>query len=216
MSMTQTAFSKPSSNFKADNVIVTLYYESLCGGCHDWINQELVPTYEKLSKYMTVGFVPYGNAHQEPNGDSWEFDCQHGPNECKGNMQQSCIVNYVQDQDAQIDIIHCIENSGDITADHNVKKCLKDSSVATEMIDTIMACSTNEEGIQLHHKMGVKTDNLEPRHEYVPWVTFNNMHSQNDDTYHCQNLLHYCLCHNYLQDVPECANAKRNVSFKNW
>ena len=42
---------------------VTLYYEALCGGCHDWILNEMFPTYQKIGKYMEVDFVPYGNAH---------------------------------------------------------------------------------------------------------------------------------------------------------
>ena len=50
-------------NLKSDKVSVTLYYEALCGGCHEWITQELVSTYEKLGKYMDFEFVPYGNAH---------------------------------------------------------------------------------------------------------------------------------------------------------
>lgn len=48
---------------KSDKVSVVLYYEALCGGCHDWITTELVSTYEKLGKYMDFEFVPYGNAH---------------------------------------------------------------------------------------------------------------------------------------------------------
>ena len=48
---------------KADHVKVTLYYEALCGGCHDWILNEMFPTYQKIGKYMEVDFVPYGNAH---------------------------------------------------------------------------------------------------------------------------------------------------------
>ena len=38
------------------------------------------------------------------------------------------------------------------------------NSVTEETIDSIMACSNNEEGIQLHHENGVKTDNLMPSH----------------------------------------------------
>ena len=47
---------------KADHVKVTLYYEALCGGCHQWISDEMYPTYQKLGKYMDIDFVPYGNA----------------------------------------------------------------------------------------------------------------------------------------------------------
>ena len=52
---------------KADHVKVTLYYEALCGGCHQWISDEMYPTYQKLGKYMDVEFVPYGNAHVRIN-----------------------------------------------------------------------------------------------------------------------------------------------------
>ena len=50
-------------NARADHVKLVLYYEALCGGCHQWITDEMYPTYQKLGKYMDVEFVPYGNAH---------------------------------------------------------------------------------------------------------------------------------------------------------
>merc|ERR1712080_598797 len=62
----------------------------------------MYPTYQKLGKYMEVDFVPYGNAHQQQDGDSWTFECQHGPDECHGNMQQSCMFHYVTDQDPML------------------------------------------------------------------------------------------------------------------
>merc|ERR1712001_584435 len=202
LSLTQVSFSKPNS--KADHVKVTLYYAALCGGCHGWILDEMYPTYQKLGKYMEVGFVPYGNAHQHQDGDSWSFQCQHGPCECKGNMQQSCMFNYVTDQDTYVDIIYCIENSGDITDDDNVKKCLTDSFVPVETIKNIVTCWDGDEGIQLHHENGVKTEELVPPHEYVPWVTFNDEHSEDDTSMYCQDDLCRCLCEDYLMDVPEC------------
>ena len=51
------------------------------------------------------------------------------------------------------------------------------SGVSTKITDDIIACSNDEEGIQLHHEMGVKTDALNPPHSYVPWVTFNGVSS---------------------------------------
>merc|ERR1719510_2474148 len=99
--------------------------------------------------------IPYGNAQQTPNGDSWDFTCQHGPSECKGNMQQACILKYVPDQDQFIPAIHCIEQSGDITSESNIAQCLRRNGAAEETINTITQCSNNEEGVQLHHEMGV-------------------------------------------------------------
>ena len=60
---------------------------------------------------------------QHQNGDSWEITCQHGPKECKGNIQQSCMFHYLEGkQDTYVDAIYCIEGSGDITNDENVKQ----------------------------------------------------------------------------------------------
>merc|ERR1712131_94270 len=88
--------------------------------------------------------------------------------------QQSCMFNYVTDQDTYVDIITCIEDSADITSDDTVKKCLTDSFVPVETIQNIITCWEGDEGIQLHHENGVKTEQLVPPHEYVPWVTFND------------------------------------------
>merc|ERR1712156_432707 len=202
LSMAHVAVSKPNS--KADHVKLTLYYEALCGGCHQWITGEFHETYQKLGQYIDIDFVPYGNAHQQQDGDSWSFECQHGPDECHGNLQQSCMFNYVTDQDTYVDIIYCIENSEDITNDDTVKKCLTNSFVPVETIQNIITCWEGEEGVQLHHENGVKTEQLVPPHEYVPWVTFNDEHSEDDTSMYCQDDLCRCLCEDYLMDVPEC------------
>jgi len=219
ITLSHPAFAKPKSVYNKDpNVVVSLYYESLCPYCKSWISDELIPTYEKLQNYMTVEFVPYGNAQQQEDGDTWTFTCQHGPRECTGNIQQSCLLKYVTDPDEFIYVIHCIEDSDIITSKDNIEKCLKDHSGATdETIDTIIQCAASEEGTQLHHEMGVVTDNLKPKHEYVPWVTFNHVHSENSDTEDCQFDLFRCLCRDYLPDVPECITyKKKNVCPNTW
>jgi len=157
------------------------------------------------------------DAHQSQNGNSWDFTCQHGPRECTGNIQQSCLIKYVPEQDRFVYAIHCIEQSSVVTNEDTIRQCLKDQANASdEEIDNILTCSNTEEGIQLHHEMGVLTDNLKPKHTYVPWVTFNHEHSDNDDTEDCQFDLFNCLCRDFLQGVPECNNrVNKNVCLKN-
>ena len=49
------------------------------------------------------------------------------------------------------------------------------SDASDETIDSIMQCSSGDEGIQLHHEYGVQTESLVPEQTYVPWVTFNHV-----------------------------------------
>lgn len=54
-------------------------------------------------------------------------------------------------------------------------QCLQASAVPASTIQDIQTCWEGEEGIQLHHENGVKTEQLVPKHTYVPWVTFNDV-----------------------------------------
>ena len=39
----------------------------------------------------------------------WEFTCQHGPNECKGNLYQVCLLDQLKDENSlKVEAIHCI------------------------------------------------------------------------------------------------------------
>lgn len=42
-------------------------------------------------------------------------------------------------------------------------------------IQPIMDCSTSSLGNSLEHQMALKTEALNPPHEYVPWVTLNGV-----------------------------------------
>ena len=48
----------------ADPVKITLYYESFCGGCREFINTQWYPTYQKLNGtgILELELVPFGNA----------------------------------------------------------------------------------------------------------------------------------------------------------
>ena len=49
---------------------VNLYYEALCGGCMNFLETELYPTYQKLSKYINLKLLPYGNTQMSETPDS--------------------------------------------------------------------------------------------------------------------------------------------------
>lgn len=45
-----------------DSISIQVYYESLCPDSINFITQQLYPTYQKLGKYLTIEFKPFGNA----------------------------------------------------------------------------------------------------------------------------------------------------------
>ena len=60
---------------------------------------------------VNISIYPYGNANerQEANG-TWNFNCQHGEDECKGNLVETCFINLVSfSQDKFMDFIIAYE-----------------------------------------------------------------------------------------------------------
>ena len=96
----------------AEKVKVELYYESLCP------YSEAIITGSFKTAFNTPGFldmaeillVPYGNAKEYPNGDSWTYTCQHGINECLYNQIETCSNNYISDPLVAFNFIECIES----------------------------------------------------------------------------------------------------------
>ena len=53
-----------------------------------------------------VTFVPYGFAETtEVDGGGYEFSCQHGADECYGNIVQACTIAHTEDRDMQVNLI---------------------------------------------------------------------------------------------------------------
>ena len=44
--------------------------------------------------------------------------------------------------------------------------------------DKVTACTKSPSGNQWQHLYAVQTDNLQPAHQYVPWVTVNGQHTE--------------------------------------
>ena len=46
-----------------DSVNLTLYYESLCPDCRDFILKQLYPVMQQVGSIINLVLIPYGNAH---------------------------------------------------------------------------------------------------------------------------------------------------------
>ncbi|GFO28454.1 interferon-gamma-inducible lysosomal thiol reductase [Plakobranchus ocellatus] len=158
----------------APPVNVTVYYETMCIACQVFITASLLPTWHDVKdlNIMTATLVPYGNAKEEKVGSKWKFTCQHGENECMGNILETCILHHYPNTSQHLEMINCIElsffNTAGITWDKALDSC-KHTGVDVEKIST---CTTGDEGNQLEHIMATKTG----PHSWVPWVLINGVH----------------------------------------
>ena len=92
-----------------------VYYESMCPDSVRFFQEQLWPTWQKTHTIIKLILVPFGNAYvgihafctmwhvsnsliidvhacvtvvlqEHKDGDKWVFQCQHGPDECTGNI----------------------------------------------------------------------------------------------------------------------------------
>merc|ERR1719348_2326702 len=89
-------------------VKITVFYESLCLDSVSFINEQLYPTWMTFPDELTISFKPFGKANFTENDQSWDFTCQHGPNECWGNKVQACALKKIPDTESIVPLINCL------------------------------------------------------------------------------------------------------------
>lgn len=60
----------------------------------------------------------------------------------------------------------------------------------------ISSCMESSLGNQVQHKFAVETENLQPPHKYVPWVTVNGIHTEDIENRALDNLVKL-ICETY-------------------
>lgn len=190
-------------------VQVALYYESLCPGCRMFLTQILFPTWLLLNEIMTVNLVPYGNAHEKPDGNKYVFECQHGEEECLGNMIEACLLNMTE---MAFPIIFCMESSTDVIK--SAQTCLGLYSPQTSW-DKVMSCVKGDLGNQLMHQNALKTEALNPPHTYVPWITIDGVHTE-DLQEKASASLFTLVCNMYKGLKPDVCGAPKRQHYRSY
>ncbi|ESO00965.1 hypothetical protein HELRODRAFT_185746 [Helobdella robusta] len=151
-----------------DKVVLGFYYETLCPDCKNLFASQLIKTYKDLSSILELDLVPYGNAEEVWNHDRWDFLCQHGPEECHINMIHSCALD-IYPFNLTFAFHACTE-----TTKLFLEQCATKYGLDLAALEK---CGSSSHGNQLEHMMADKTDNLNPPHQYVPWITINGQHT---------------------------------------
>ena len=156
----------------AEKVQVEIYIESLCPDCQNITLGSVHEAFntEGFLEMADVTYIPYGNAHEYANGDSWTFTCQHGTDECVFNEIESCGNKYIADAYQRFGFTYCVESNDvkNLGYQNVIDMCsLYLSALERRYIN---ACWNTQEGVDLHHANALRTEVLVPAHTYVPWV----------------------------------------------
>ncbi|KAI8129134.1 hypothetical protein FF38_04634 [Lucilia cuprina] len=146
---------------------VLVLYESLCPDSVRFIGRQLGPNYDALKDYIDISLVPFGKSYSKNNGA--QFFCQHGPRECFGNRQQSCVLQQTKDQLSQVKFVVCQMTTPD---NSNVNYCAESVGLSSE-IDT---CMNTELGTLLQLEAERITHSY--RLSFVPTIIYDGVFDQ--------------------------------------
>uniref|UniRef100_A0A1B6GR66 Saposin A-type domain-containing protein n=1 Tax=Cuerna arida TaxID=1464854 RepID=A0A1B6GR66_9HEMI len=160
---------------------LTLYYESYCGDCILFIENQLSVAWQLFQDNIWLDMVPFGKAKKINLRDPGsKYSCQHGPKECLGNKLHACAILQACGESGTlkcapeqlshvIDYILCAEK---IPNQHKATlQCAKSQSLDPE---AIIQCATSHQGDQLHSHYGNRTNSFTHGEliKFVPTVAF--------------------------------------------
>ena len=172
---------------------IQVYIESLCPDCVNFITKSFKDFHEKVQNpnLAEIEFIPFGNAKEAFNETTnlYDFECQHGENECYGNLIETCAIQ-VMGRIRSYEVILCIETN--IAGfkrdfDNTLAYCLADDEA---LLEEVKSCVDSDMGNYYEHQMAQKTSS---EHKWVPWVVVNGVHDQDAEDQIIKSLTDY-LC----------------------
>jgi len=139
---------------------------------------------KEVSTIMDFRSFPYGNAQESKNADgTWKFTCQHGTDECIGNMYEACAMEKYNYSDPTTNVpywwgnFYCLELSGQAGVKAVASNCASSNGIDWNLISTCAGTypdqGSSDDGNPLMHNIAVATNNLIPPHQWTPWVVLN-------------------------------------------
>ena len=194
-------------------VQLNVYFESCCSDCQNFITGTYKQAfYDKDWTNMTnITLVPGGKSNETYNAqtDSYDFSCQHGSTECKGNIYLACavsalyelnplkyspfIINFLEEvmKEQKNDIYKCPQVDMD-----NVAKIVCDAFGDDCDWNALSECHDGKMGNELYHQFVAQTHAQVPSLNWVPWIVLQGQHTQSEQD-SCQANVLNCTCSAY-------------------
>jgi interferon, gamma-inducible protein 30 len=188
-------------------VSVDLYYESMCPDCENFTLTSLRHALETVGEFISLNLIAYGKAKRVGND---QYECQHGPEECLGNLWAGCIWNKMNDPE-RMNTIYCMEEWNfyhELTPNYDnlTPDCLKKANASSNVIDEIRTCAKGSEGLAIQRGNADRTEALDLLHHYVPWLVINGKHTEDIQDRAEQNLTQV-VCELLSSKPRACSNA---------
>jgi len=168
---------------------------------------------------MIFRSFPYGNANEKQNADgTWAFTCQHGVDECYGNMYEACGMEHYGNDSKTTGVptwwkyFYCLEYSQNAGVASVAQNCATGSGLDWNVISTCAgsnpAVGSADDGNPEMHRIAVATNSLVPPHTFTPWVVLNGKPLSSAQLDLSLNTL---VCNAYTGTLPACCNALPKV-----
>mmetsp|Transcript_3816 Transcript_3816/g.7701 ORF Transcript_3816/g.7701 Transcript_3816/m.7701 type:complete len:201 (+) Transcript_3816:173-775(+) len=197
-------------------VTVQLSMEALCPDCINYSSTQISALMDSIPSIVSLSILPFGNAEPSDSGIGW--DCQHGVNECIGNMYLACAQEHFPDVDPSTFIpdwypfYACMEespyNKGRYGS-YNTSAAIEcaeglDWSVISDCAGPSPELGSDDDGNPLMKGIELNT----PNHTYVPWVVVNGETVPDDGSGYPTGDLTEIVCGYYTGDekLEACSN----------
>ncbi|XP_050304170.1 GILT-like protein 1 [Anthonomus grandis grandis] len=186
------------------SVNVSVYYETLCPDCINFITTQLHPTYLELGdQFVHLDFIPYGNTKEDVINGTTTFICQHGPKECFGNEIHGCVV-YFERINVTERFINCAESAYVPTSLNTFKDCANKYGVSWARVEH---CNTSGLAEKILGENGARTKLIQPK--WVPTIVFNDVFNESDNN-EAQRNFKAVVCR-YLGNKPEQCSSLNSI-----
>ncbi|XP_015369445.1 PREDICTED: uncharacterized protein LOC107165627 [Diuraphis noxia] len=135
-----------TNNSVSKNIVdIEVYYEALCSDSVKFVSNQLMPTFNKLNKFINVTFIPFAQGNITVNADqTLNFTCRR-EGECVADRVHACGINKIKDSERLIKFVNCSLSEGYNSPNKTVPidLCGKNSNIDSSVITEITNCATN-------------------------------------------------------------------------